>query len=71
VFQLILIILLLPDLQSKPAHIPAVEVDPPGCSFNPTHESHQVVFREITVPLLLGIFVLLWFTAKNSKNFIV
>ncbi|XP_045819386.1 ribosome biogenesis protein NOP53 [Trifolium pratense] len=26
---------------SKPAHIPAVEVDPPGCSFNPTHESHQ------------------------------
>jgi nucleolar protein 53 len=27
--------------KSKPAHIPAVEVDPPGCSFNPTHESHQ------------------------------
>lgn len=26
---------------SKPTHIPAVEVDPPGCSFNPTHESHQ------------------------------
>ncbi|XP_058744901.1 ribosome biogenesis protein NOP53 [Vicia villosa] len=27
--------------KSKPAHIAAVEVDPPGCSFNPTHESHQ------------------------------
>ncbi|KAG5122633.1 hypothetical protein JHK84_040973 [Glycine max] len=26
---------------SKPALIPAVEVDPPGCSFNPSHESHQ------------------------------
>ncbi|XP_058772255.1 uncharacterized protein LOC131646133 isoform X2 [Vicia villosa] len=23
------------------AHIAALEVDPPGCSFNPTHESHQ------------------------------
>ncbi|XP_004491045.1 ribosome biogenesis protein NOP53-like [Cicer arietinum] len=26
---------------SKPSLIPAVEVDPPGCSFNPSHESHQ------------------------------
>ncbi|XP_058777905.1 uncharacterized protein LOC131652144 [Vicia villosa] len=23
------------------AHIAALEVDPPGCAFNPTHESHQ------------------------------
>ncbi|KAK7385565.1 hypothetical protein VNO78_31288 [Psophocarpus tetragonolobus] len=26
---------------SKPTLIPAVEVDPPGCSFNPSYESHQ------------------------------
>ncbi|XP_054795933.1 ribosome biogenesis protein NOP53-like [Prosopis cineraria] len=26
---------------SKPSLIPAVEVDPPGCSFNPAFESHQ------------------------------
>ncbi|XP_028770355.1 ribosome biogenesis protein NOP53 [Neltuma alba] len=26
---------------SKPSLIPAVEVDPPGCSFNPSFESHQ------------------------------
>ncbi|TKY56513.1 P60 protein [Spatholobus suberectus] len=26
---------------SKPSLIPAVEVDPPGCSFNPSYESHQ------------------------------
>ncbi|KAL2549842.1 Uncharacterized protein Fot_11372 [Forsythia ovata] len=25
----------------KPSVIPAVEVEPPGCSFNPAHESHQ------------------------------
>ncbi|CAA3004631.1 Hypothetical predicted protein, partial [Olea europaea subsp. europaea] len=25
----------------KPSIIPAVEVEPPGCSFNPAHESHQ------------------------------
>nr|XP_048322564.1 ribosome biogenesis protein NOP53-like [Ziziphus jujuba var. spinosa] len=28
---------------SKPSIIPAVEVDPPGCSFNPSSESHQDV----------------------------
>ncbi|XAR71884.1 hypothetical protein NMG60_11018333 [Bertholletia excelsa] len=27
--------------RSKPSIIPAVEVEPPGCSFNPAHESHQ------------------------------
>ncbi|KAF8397156.1 hypothetical protein HHK36_016063 [Tetracentron sinense] len=26
---------------SKPSHIPAVEVEPPGCSFNPSFEAHQ------------------------------
>lgn len=26
---------------AKPTLIPAVEVDPPGCSFNPSYESHQ------------------------------
>ncbi|KAK7300461.1 hypothetical protein RJT34_11305 [Clitoria ternatea] len=26
---------------SKPSLIPAIEVDPPGCSFNPSFESHQ------------------------------
>ncbi|KAK7276451.1 hypothetical protein RIF29_17590 [Crotalaria pallida] len=26
---------------SKPSLIPAVEVDPPGCSFNPSFDSHQ------------------------------
>ncbi|KAL7214693.1 hypothetical protein ACSBR1_026972 [Camellia fascicularis] len=27
--------------KSKPSVIPAVEVEPPGCSFNPSFESHQ------------------------------
>ncbi|CAL5404705.1 unnamed protein product [Camellia sinensis] len=27
--------------KSKPSIIPAVEVEPPGCSFNPSFESHQ------------------------------
>ncbi|KAK9913818.1 hypothetical protein M0R45_037626 [Rubus argutus] len=26
---------------TKPSPIPAVEVEPPGCSYNPTNESHQ------------------------------
>lgn len=29
--------------KSKPSIIPAVEVEPPGCSFNPSLESHQVI----------------------------
>lgn len=41
---------------SKPAHIPAVEVDPPGCSFNPTHESHQVVFGAVSDVCLVMIY---------------
>ncbi|MED6161769.1 hypothetical protein PIB30_063876 [Stylosanthes scabra] len=28
---------------TKPSPIPAVEVDPPGCSFNPAYESHRDV----------------------------
>ncbi|CAK9323915.1 unnamed protein product [Citrullus colocynthis] len=32
--------------KSKPSIIPAVEVEPPGCSFNPTHESHQDVLAQ-------------------------
>ena len=28
---------------SKPSIIPAIEVDPPGCLFNPSSESHQVL----------------------------
>ncbi|KAL1307943.1 hypothetical protein HN51_049859 [Arachis hypogaea] len=28
---------------TKPSLIPAVEVDPPGCSFNPSYESHRDV----------------------------
>ncbi|KAL6131678.1 hypothetical protein ACLB2K_070052 [Fragaria x ananassa] len=28
-------------LKMKPSPIPAVEVEPPGCSYNPTDESHQ------------------------------
>ncbi|KAL0539715.1 hypothetical protein IC582_023931 [Cucumis melo] len=31
---------------SKPSIIPAVEVEPPGCSFNPSHESHQDVLAQ-------------------------
>ncbi|KAG6600893.1 ribosome biogenesis protein NOP53-like [Cucurbita moschata] len=30
----------------KPSIIPAVEVEPPGCSFNPSHESHQDVLAQ-------------------------
>ncbi|KAL6977530.1 hypothetical protein U1Q18_026329 [Sarracenia purpurea var. burkii] len=29
------------EKKSKPSDIPAVEVEPPGCSFNPSFESHQ------------------------------
>ncbi|GAV62466.1 Nop53 domain-containing protein [Cephalotus follicularis] len=31
---------------SKPSIIPAVEVEPPGCSYNPTFESHQDALAE-------------------------
>ena len=38
----------------KPSVIPAVEVEPPGCSFNPSVESHQVILwyfiRTLPIP---------------------
>ena len=32
-----------PRQKAKPSLIPAVEVEPPGCSFNPEDESHKVI----------------------------
>lgn len=42
----------------KPSPIPAVEVEPPGCSYNPTDESHQVFSRSLRYHLSMWLILL-------------
>ncbi|KAG5081084.1 hypothetical protein AAZX31_02G215400 [Glycine max] len=41
---------------AKPTLIPAVEIDPPGCSFNPSYESHQDTLASAVAEVMQKIY---------------
>ncbi|KAG5064136.1 hypothetical protein JHK85_005319 [Glycine max] len=44
------------DKVAKPTLIPAVEIDPPGCSFNPSYESHQDTLASAVAEVMQKIY---------------
>ncbi|KAH7672022.1 Barwin domain-containing protein [Dioscorea alata] len=50
------------------SHIPAIEVEPPGCSFKPSFEAHKIAFTSLVYPALILAYIVKLPTCQNIKK---